>query len=660
MNPKPPIQAVIHDRPSTLQFAPKAGAEGFVNESIEDISKNDLEIMTRELLQNSLDAGAKRVVVEQVSIATTDMPGHAAYEEAFRAAKKARSGSTDVTSAETAIVTKIEALLKRKEIPVLLFADDGAGITPEGMKGLLWGGNSTKGDSSDSGGSFGVGNRNAFKHSDLRYVCFASRFKPPGEKPQDICGGRTVLAAHPDPAGTTRSEEGMLVHKIREDSIDTPAEFSVPDGILEQWLKQYVSAGQTGSIIAVFGFNARKQKDWAADICRAAAKNFYEAIRDERLSVNVQPSNPPAKANKNNIKDQMANMAERSGHPGSGLSSGRLANSGYKTYAGGQIVQDDKNVQVKVRKWSIAERGSSPPHEVSLCRNGMWIARGKEVPRCRPADFADCHPFNATISVRPDSRLYSLVKDAEGPKHLGLPNFSDVEKELGRLLETIASNIRKHVGEMEGEEEWVPPGFAVMGGTQAKEAEKLPDVEPGGTKEEKEDDGVDEEEVEEEDDAEEEETDEEKVDDDEADEETSDQRTSQETPTGYELEDTTFSLRPVIQQGSPTKLIASVVCGEDVTLPEAFGVWVCWRTGSDASCDNWIPTRYMDIAEILWETADGKKSETAKPKAEREVLIPAGRDVGMIISLKQEIPEETAKALKIRVMRRSKGGGSDA
>ena len=329
---------IVHTSPPTLHFPAQPGAAGFISESVEDISKNDLEIMTRELLQNATDEGASRVKVELVYIAPSEIPDCQAYKHALKAAQQARA-SSDVTPAEKRIVKDIEAMLKKKNIPVLLFCDNGKGIPPAGMTALMWAGNSTKASSSHSGGSFGVGNRTTLKHSVLRYVGFVSRYRQDNGTLQDICAGRTVLAAHSGSDNLTRSGEGLLVYDINTKSIDEPAIFSEPDpnGVMSDWLRKHVADGDTGSIVAVFGFTPRSKTEWVETICRSAAKNFYEAFHDGSLSVNVETPKLSDKVTPSNIREKMLDMESSKRHPGQGLSSGSLASSGYKTFAGARL-----------------------------------------------------------------------------------------------------------------------------------------------------------------------------------------------------------------------------------------------------------------------------------------------------------------------------------
>jgi HSP90 family molecular chaperone len=155
-------------------------AEGFTSKKLAD-KKEGYANPIRELLQNSLDASKEAgnekcdVNIYIESIQKSSIPHIQSYENTLNQAIKyhKKEGSYGANAKQT--VGFIQAALKEENIDVLMFVDNGIGMSPNTLNGLI-GERSIKSDES-SGGSFGVGHLSSYFLSSLRYVLYASKYE---------------------------------------------------------------------------------------------------------------------------------------------------------------------------------------------------------------------------------------------------------------------------------------------------------------------------------------------------------------------------------------------------------------------------------------------------------------------------------------------------
>ena len=263
---------LISNKPSKLYFQAQINSKGFTNEHIQDKSPSDLEIVVRELLQNSFDAGADRINMRIIDIPVNVIPGIEEYKSAFISAREVRESNLESSVVEKRIADQIGNILEGKTVSVLLCIDNGSGIPITDMKSVLWSGNTTKAKGGGTSGSFGVGHCSLFKLSNLRYVLYTTRSRDNSGNLLELVAGSAVLAEHKT-ENLTRSPEGFYVAKLVEGADGQKAVYSHPDGQLSQWLNEFTKAklipsGATGTIVAILGFPS--EANVVDRICQAA------------------------------------------------------------------------------------------------------------------------------------------------------------------------------------------------------------------------------------------------------------------------------------------------------------------------------------------------------------------------------------------------------
>lgn len=633
---------ILSDSSPSLRFDKLKGKTGFVHPYINDQSPSDVELVIRELLQNSLDAAGEKkminVTIAVEEIKTSELPSFEEYKSAFDACKTARKKLKGLADEEQRIIDQISKLLESPTIPVMFCRDNGKGIAAENMPSLMWHGNTTK--TEDEAGSFGVGHLASFKCSTLRYVVYGSKYFDKNNKHLDVCAGHTILASHPGDKNHPNSPDGYLVAELLDD-YDIPASFSseFPTALTKQISN--IPRGGTGTVVAILGFNnfdISDIKKLLNKICEAAAKNFYVAIHRESMTVNVYMDNEPShRILKSTLRDKLEEIGKELRASESGFLAGVRALSSYKTLLEGSCV-DNNDAEVYIRLWDSSEYSTRVSKEVLLCRKGMWVAR-TDIPGCSPSDFANIRSFNALILPKPSSKLDQLVRRAEGPSHIGLKHFEKMntndKKEMNQILDSIARQIREFVGEEDKQEEWAPPGFALLGGEQEKKAESLPNIAPPGKRKNLDDptpptpppppDQPDE------------------------------PNTAPESPHGQVLK-AAVSMNPIYESSGKLRCLSvEIAVSDELILPQRTGIWVCWHTGSDASCSTWLPTDYLDIDRIILD--DGN---TFFPEKRKEVKLPSNKELSMKIFLREDVPLEVSGALKLHLLRRTKEESQEA
>lgn len=476
-----------------LIFPTGASNTGFTD-PITSSSRNTPEPIIRELLQNCLDAaedtgsGADGKPNPAEIVFTIDhckfssIPGFREYERAFVSACRARKKGTQGDD-EKRIIKRIENVLHKNPVKVLFCRDNGIGLNDERITDLLWSGNTTK--EKGQAGAFGLGHLFAFQASDLRYVVYAGRCKNGGTTASEIASGHAILAAHPDDKQNSCLPEGYFVEKINP-KFDEQHTYTnqVPPILREQIDAIANSPSGTGAVVGILGFNdfLTEDPDGAKDeIMRAAARNFFAAIHQGKMQIKVIDAKAGREdyLNSDTIEATLRSIQGERRASRSGFLAGRRAFDAYHTLIEGDLLTVG-DAQIFVREMNTAE--ARKQHEVNLCRNGMWITHA--VPECH-SDFTHTRPFNAVISLDDKAGdLHRLIRGSEGPEHREIDKMRlepSERKKLTRLLQEIASKIREHVGEIDTQGDYRPPGFALIDHMEIREAAKRKPLRPPGS-----------------------------------------------------------------------------------------------------------------------------------------------------------------------------------
>ena len=378
------------------------------------------EPIVRELLQNCLDA-AREAGRERAEVWFTigerplaDLPGIDAYRKAFVAACEERASAPG--AGEKRSIKGIDGVLESERARLLFCRDNGIGLDPGGLDRVLTEGNT---DKATGGGTTGVGHLTAFAASDLRYVLYAGRSRANGAL-RDAVSGHAVLASHrsPDSPDTGIGGDGYLLRPGQQSLFARGDKY--PEHAPPLLANEMARIEDTGSVVCIAGFNDFRDDPAKAvgSLQRVAATHFLAAIALGEMVVHVRDADGAESVVNRAALTQILVRARdrRVRRDGSKGPPGQQAWRAWQVFDGGRELAD---VGVEgVRVWFRPRaRDEGYDSRVQLYRDGMWITNA--APNLQTSDFGNTQPFDAVVLTERGD-LYDLVRDAEGPEHLGL------------------------------------------------------------------------------------------------------------------------------------------------------------------------------------------------------------------------------------------------
>ena len=374
------------------------------------------EPIVRELLQNCLDA-AREAGRERAEVWFTigerplaDLPGIDAYRKAFVAACEERASAPG--AGEKRSIKGIDGVLESGRARLLFCRDNGIGLDPGGLDRVLTEGNT---DKATGGGTTGVGHLTAFAASDLRYVLYGGR-----SRSGDAVSGHAVLASHrsPDSPDTGIGGDGYLLRPGQKSLFARGDKYSgrVPPLLANEMAR----IEDTGSVVCIAGFNDFRDDPAKAvgSLQRVAATHFLAAIALGEMVVHVRDADGAESVVNRAALTQILVRARdrRVRRDGSKGPPGQQAWRAWQVFDGGRELVDAgvEGVRIWFRPRARDEGYDS---RVQLYRDGMWITNA--APNLQTSDFGNTQPFDAVVLTE-QGELYDLVRDAEGPEHLGL------------------------------------------------------------------------------------------------------------------------------------------------------------------------------------------------------------------------------------------------
>ena len=277
-----------------LRFGYSTDRAGFTPAGIAAFSDLRPAAVVRELIQNSLDAALieareprAQVRFERSACTLDEIPGIKSYRTAFRRAVKDQTPS----GSARAVVERIERTLQEETHDVLWVTDNGVGLDSKRMSALLSDGVSAKGG--NASGTFGNGHSVVVPASNLRYVMYGGLTA----NGQSYGAGQAVLASHRDDddwRSRSRSGRGVYLESFEPSSADVPFTLvqgnAIPPMVASaiEWIRDEHGHG-AAVIIPAFN-NFEHEQSLRDAVFRAAAFNFFQAIHEGRLVVEVVDS----------------------------------------------------------------------------------------------------------------------------------------------------------------------------------------------------------------------------------------------------------------------------------------------------------------------------------------------------------------------------------
>lgn len=419
--------------------------EGFTSKKLAD-KKSGYANPIRELLQNSLDASKEagnnqcKVSIYIDNIDKDAIPHIQDYEDTLNTVIKFQKSVGSYNHNAKQIVNTIQQELKKDKLEILMFVDNGKGMSPDILNGLI-GERSVK-SSEGSGGSFGVGHLSPYFLSSLRYVLYASKYKD-NEVIKTLFSGAPILAGFEDD-DATRGAIGRIL-KDTPDSEKKP-KFDFPT-ICPNFIQNKMDEIDIGSMVTILGLN----KKWDKEANYAIVSNFFYAINKQELTIKINHGDIPVSIDKSDID----RLLEKKQDNKRAMDGSILCGSDvYQAWLA--VESDDHKKEIDLNNGDkvcvYVKNNIETNSVVVLIRNGMLIARhdkmlAKEINSLRKNE--DFEPFSMVINVDEKCpKLFELIKGAEGPYHNKLEKnrlIEQDEKQLKALFKELSEKIKEHL-----------------------------------------------------------------------------------------------------------------------------------------------------------------------------------------------------------------------
>ena len=353
---------------SELYF--RAGeTEGFTSKKLAD-KREGYSNPIRELLQNSLDASKKaknkqcEVNIYIENLAKSDIPHIVEYQKALSQAISFhdRAGSYGRNAKQT--VNYINSALNQDNLEILMFVDNGIGMSPDTLNGLI--GERSVQDDESSGGSFGVGHLSSYFLSSLRYVLYASKYKS-RDGINTLFSGSPILAGFEDLDEIPRGSIGRIIEELPKDELKP--KYLFPEKF-PSFIQPKMDDIDTGSMVTILGLN----KSWDKEANYAIVSNFFYAIYKDELTVTVDYGVVENVINKQDIENLLEKQKDRKKALGENILSGQAIYQAWLTVKdknNEKYIELDNNDKVRIH----IRNGIDSDPAIVLIRNGMLIAR---------------------------------------------------------------------------------------------------------------------------------------------------------------------------------------------------------------------------------------------------------------------------------------------
>lgn len=422
--------------------------EGFTSKKLAD-KKEGYANPIRELLQNSLDSSKEaendkcEINIYIKNIKKTDIPHIEEYQKILKQAVQYHQSENSYRRNAEQTVDFIKKALSEDSLKILMFVDNGKGMPPKILNDLI-GGRSVKSDDS-SGGSFGVGHLSSYFLSSLRYVLYASKYKET-DVIKTLFSGSPILAGYKDSQGISRGNTGRILKHKPEDELKPDFEFPTE---FPTFIKPKMDKiDSTGSMVAILGLN----KEWNKEANYAIVSNFFYAIYNKQLTINIEHGDIPISIENSDIDRILKKQEDKK------LAKGDSILSGQATYQVWLAIKDDncrKEIELDngEKVCIYIKNNDDYASVVALIRNGMLTARhdnmlSNDMDNLRKND--DFEPFSIVINIDEQDcpSLLELIMGAENPYHNRLEKGRLTPKKeilLKELLKELSEKIKKYL-----------------------------------------------------------------------------------------------------------------------------------------------------------------------------------------------------------------------
>lgn len=386
-----------------LSSGPK---QGYTNYDIEGFKGEELiDNLAREICQNSLDERDKsgnpvRVVFKLRQMERCDYKVFSEYAECINGCRRYWSRGGTLDSKLKTFLDDAEATLNKRKINVLVASDyntrglvgnhnldditspwealtsaDGMSVKPDG----------------NSGGSFGIGKNAPFACSSLSMV-FYNTFDEENQK-AFVGVGRVATLLNREGKPTQRV--GKYQKNDEENDIWLPIYEEDEDNFRDQFYRN-----EKGTDVIIVGFN--EVDSWEDNVSKAVIKNFFVAIKERRLVVEIENGDFKRIINDNTLGE----IIEYFSKTDSDLETTRQLYAAY-------LDPDNENVKITV----MDEKDAAEIYIKSESSYSRTIANFRSTGMLVGKGYRRIFQHYAAVLIVRGQKLGALLRDCEPPRH---------------------------------------------------------------------------------------------------------------------------------------------------------------------------------------------------------------------------------------------------
>ena len=387
--------------------------DGFNEPGIEHFAGSPIRHLAREVNQNALDAGESDIVDVRIrlhEVDVSDIPNLAELKtnlnSCYEASKK------ESKKAEIFFKAAQDELNKQK-ISVLEISD----YNTCGMKGPSENGTpfyafmkakgQSRKDSDTAAGSYGIGKFAPYAVSKIRTIFISTVYQEDSGCYTQLTQGKSILMSH-DRDGKRKQGVGFWGVRGKCQPVNGVAS-DLPD-----WIQRTNSKvdlpNSKGSKLTVLGFDAAKH--WEAHLAVSVAENFFGAISDGKLRVEVNDKYTLDQTTIHEFfdDDKIRNLIKTQKDEPDQYNNSR---NYLATYQGGVEVITEETEQRELGLCQVKILiGEDLPKKVCVLRNGMFITDSLN----RLKSFSDFKNFVAVLHCQ-STKGNELLRSMEPPRH---------------------------------------------------------------------------------------------------------------------------------------------------------------------------------------------------------------------------------------------------
>lgn len=266
----------------TWRFPSRNDGIDYVNDpSSAHFSDSPIAKLVRELIQNSLDAkdpGFAEPVTVTFSQTTVgrELIGGTALKRHLQSCLD-RANDDDRPDIVDVYGTAL-SVIERPVIPCLKVWDAGTvGLNDARWKALVIQEGAVSKGNGAPGGSYGIGKNAILNVSDLQTVFYSTRLVEGRKGLVTKLQGKATLTGHPDPYGTGDDLQHIGFYGLQGNA-----------PIQGRDVPEFFQLTETGTGVFIMGFNPHSS-DWVDRMATAVIENFFYAIHNQKLTVEIVP-----------------------------------------------------------------------------------------------------------------------------------------------------------------------------------------------------------------------------------------------------------------------------------------------------------------------------------------------------------------------------------